>query len=136
MDRIMQASVAGAQTRREELRIARGNCRLVRRASGGVLGAVEGRVLMTVEGDAQDYWLEPGEALPFAPGERVWIGGWDEAVCCEVCTPCASWGERRALVLPGWLARWVAPWVERLAAGLAARTLKHPGRVRLRALRG
>lgn len=124
MDRIMQAGAAGTQARREELGIARGNCRLVRRASGGVLGVLEGRVLMTVEGDPQDYWLEPGEALPFAPGERVWIGGWDEAVRCELCTPSAFSGERYARVVLGWLAR------------LVARAPKRPAQVRMRALRG
>ncbi|CAM2178850.1 DUF2917 domain-containing protein [Paraburkholderia sacchari] len=124
MDRIMQAGAAGTQARREELRIARGNCRLVRRASGGVLGVHEGRVLMTVEGDPQDYWLEPGEALPFAPGERVWVGGWDEAVRCELCTSPALLGERCARVLLGWLARW------------AARAPKRFAHVRMRALRG
>ncbi|HKT98668.1 MAG TPA: DUF2917 domain-containing protein [Paraburkholderia sp.] len=124
----MQADEANTESRREELRIARGSCRLVRHVEGGVLAALEGRVLMTVEGDAQDYWLEAGEALPFAPGERVWVGGWDEAVRCEVRTPPAPWGETRALVLLGWLAR--------LSVGLPARLLKRPAPVRMRALRG
>ncbi|QBQ97068.1 DUF2917 domain-containing protein [Paraburkholderia pallida] len=124
MDRIMQAGEMRAQERCEELCIARGRCRLVRHAQGGLLGVLEGRVLMTVEGDAQDYWLEPGEALPFAPGERVWIGGWDEAVRCEVRTPASPWGEGRVLA-----------WLVGLAA-LAVRMVKRPARVRLRALRG
>ena len=124
MDRIMQAGEARIETKCEEIRIARGSCRLVRHVEGGVLGALEGRVLMTVEGDAQDYWLDPGEALPFAPGERVWVGGWDEAVRCEVRTPCAPWGEGRAFALLGWLA----------ALAARVRIAKRP--LRLRALRG
>jgi hypothetical protein len=124
MDRIMQADATKMAERREALRIARGTCRLVRHVEGGVLGVLEGRVLMTVEGDAQDYWLEPGEALPFAPGERVWVGGWDEAVRCELCTPQASWGKARGLALLRW------------CAAVVPRSAKRPARVRLRALRG
>ncbi|WP_322033671.1 DUF2917 domain-containing protein [Paraburkholderia sp. J76] len=59
-------------------------CRTIRLAQGGVVAALEGRVWMTVEGDAGDYWLEPGEAIPLAPGERARIGGWREAVRFEV----------------------------------------------------
>lgn len=124
MDRIMQADATKMAATREELWIARGTCRLVRHVEGGVVGVLEGRVLMTVEGDAQDYWLEPGDALPFAPGERAWVGGWDEAVRCELCTPRASWGKARVLALLRWCAAVVPRCAERHA------------RVRLRALRG
>jgi hypothetical protein len=82
---------------------------------------------MTVEGDAADYWLEPGEALPFAPGERVWIGGWNEAVCCEVLTTATRGSAWSTLVL------W-ALWAQ--LARLAARGFKRPVRARMRALRG
>jgi hypothetical protein len=103
----------------ERLVVEKRACRLVRRAQGGVIGVLEGRVLMTVEGDAQDYWLEPGEALPFAPGERVWIGGWDEAVCCEVSVPQAP---ETVWLMQCW----------RLAASL----LRRPAPARLRVQRG
>ena len=59
-------------------------CRTIRVAQGGVVMALEGRVWMTVEGDAEDYWLEPGEALPLAPGERARISGWRQGVRFEV----------------------------------------------------
>ncbi|WP_321912584.1 MULTISPECIES: DUF2917 domain-containing protein [unclassified Paraburkholderia] len=59
-------------------------CRTIRAAQGGVVMALEGRVWMTVEGDTEDYWLEPGEALPLAPGERARISGWREGVRFEV----------------------------------------------------
>lgn len=59
-------------------------CRTIRVAQGGVVMALEGRVWMTVDGDAGDYWLEPGEALPLAPGERARISGWREGVRFEV----------------------------------------------------
>ncbi|WP_233863837.1 DUF2917 domain-containing protein [Paraburkholderia adhaesiva] len=65
------------------MNIARGTCRTWRAAHGGWLGARVGLVWITVEGDPEDYWLAPGEALPVARGERVRIGGWDEAVICE-----------------------------------------------------
>ncbi|MBN3855523.1 DUF2917 domain-containing protein [Paraburkholderia sp. Ac-20340] len=115
MERLTRADEAKV----ERLDVARRACRLVRRAQGGVIGVLEGRVLMTVEGDAQDYWLEPGEALPFAPGERVWIGGWDEAVSCEVSVPMAP--------ELAWLR-----WCQRLAASV----LRRPARARLRVQRG
>ncbi|WP_321942801.1 DUF2917 domain-containing protein [Paraburkholderia tropica] len=113
----------------ETFEVPRGACRRVRREQGGVLGVLEGRVLMTVEGDAQDFWLEPGEALPFAPGERVWIGGWDEAVRCEVLTgvstPVSVSGN-------GVLMRWwaAARWLARLGG------LRPVRRPRLGAQRG
>ncbi|WP_233882334.1 DUF2917 domain-containing protein [Paraburkholderia flagellata] len=59
-------------------------CHTIRVGQGGVVMALEGRVWMTVEGDAEDYWLEPGEALPLAPGERARISGWREGVRFEV----------------------------------------------------
>lgn len=110
----------------ETVEVPRGACRRVRRAQGGVLGVLEGRVLMTVEGDAQDFWLEPGEALPFAPGERVWIGGWDEAVRCEVLTgvstPVSVSGD-------GPLARWRAAvrWLARLGGLRPVRRSRRSG---------
>lgn len=61
-----------------------GACRAIHVARGGVVMALEGRVWMTVEGDAEDYWLQPGEALPLAPGERARISGWREGVRFEV----------------------------------------------------
>ncbi len=136
MDRIMQADKTDTEARREELRIARGRCRLVRHVDGGVLGVLEGRVLMTVEGDAEDYWLDPGDVLPFAPGERVWVGGWDEAVRCELRTPPALWGEGRVVVLLGWLARLAMRLSMRSSVRLPARLLKRPAQARMRALRG
>ncbi|WP_322046221.1 DUF2917 domain-containing protein [Paraburkholderia sp. J67] len=110
-------------TQEQEIGVPRGACRRLRRAQGGVVRVLEGRVLMTVEGDAQDYWLAPGEALPFAPGERVWIGGWDEAVRCAVSVPQAPWSDSRLLAWRAWLARW------------AAALLRRPARMRMR-LRG
>jgi len=65
------------------LNIAQGACSTWRAARGGWLGACAGHAWVTVEGDPEDYWLAPGEALPVAPGERVRVGGWNEAVSCE-----------------------------------------------------
>ncbi|WP_310631798.1 DUF2917 domain-containing protein [Paraburkholderia sp.] len=104
----MDRAINGVEARREStetLDVPRGACRRVRCAQGGVVGVLEGRVLLTVEGDAQDYWLAPGEALPFAPGERVWIGGWDEAVRCEVRSERLGPGSGGGVAR---LARWTA----------------------------
>lgn len=57
---------------------------------------------MTAEGDAEDYWLEPGEVLLLASGERAHIGGWREAVRCEVEPPVQP-RERRFARLHAWL---------------------------------
>jgi hypothetical protein len=127
MDRIKQMCKARTGDVREALRVPRGSCRLVRCAQSGVVEVIDGRVLMTVEGDAADYWLEPGEALPFAPGERVWIGGWNEAVCCEVRTTAPRLG-----VWSAWSTPALRAWLARLAARLG----KRPARARMRALRG
>ena len=66
------------------LEAARGACVRVRAARWSVLTVRSGYAWITVERDAADYWLAPGEAVPLAAGERVWIGGWDDAVCCEL----------------------------------------------------
>jgi hypothetical protein len=66
------------------LTVERGACRRVRVMQQAALTIRSGRAWVTVERDAADYWLAPGEALPVAAGERVWIGGWNEAVCCEL----------------------------------------------------
>jgi hypothetical protein len=73
--------------------LARDGCRTIRAPEGCIVTALEGRVWMTVEGDADDYWLEPGEALPLAPGERARISGWRESVCYEVqpLAPVHTW---------------------------------------------
>ncbi|TDV06280.1 DUF2917 domain-containing protein [Paraburkholderia caballeronis] len=74
----------GETASRDVLMVGRGACRGVRVARGTVLTVRTGRVWVTVERDAADYWLFPGDALPLAAGERVWIGGWDEPVCCAL----------------------------------------------------
>jgi hypothetical protein len=66
------------------LTLGRGACGGVRVARASVLTVRSGRAWVTIERDAADYWLAPGEAVPLAAGERVWIGGWDDAVCCEL----------------------------------------------------
>ena len=79
----MRAGTAEARA----LWVARDACRTIRPAQGCIVMALEGRVWLTVEGDGEDYWLEPGERLPLAPGERARIGGWREAVRFEVQPP-------------------------------------------------
>ena len=85
------------------LAVGRGACRGVRVAQAGVLTVRVGCVWLTVERDAADYWLAPGDALPLAAGERAWVGGWDRAVCCEVvpvgragCDARSAFGARAA----------------------------------------
>lgn len=81
-------------------------CRTIRVTQGGVVTPLQGRVWMTVEGDAGDYWLEPGEALPLAPGERARISGWREAVRVEVrceAEPLAQPRKWRFARLRAWL---------------------------------
>ncbi|MEM5311860.1 DUF2917 domain-containing protein [Paraburkholderia sp. JHI869] len=81
-----------------------GACHTIRLAQGGVVVALEGRVWMTVEGDAEDYWLEPGEALPLAPGERARVSGWREAVRFELRSePLAQPPEWRFARLRAWM---------------------------------
>lgn len=80
----MNAAAKNATAERvTTLNIAQGECSTWRAAHGGWLGACVGHAWVTVEGDPEDYWLAPGEALPVAPGERLRVGGWDEAVSCE-----------------------------------------------------
>jgi hypothetical protein len=114
------------------LKIVRGMCRTLRATHGGWLSVCAGRPWVTVEGDPEDYWLAPGEALPVAPGERVWIGGWDEAVVCEWCAPLAAeYGplEPQPLdALRAWLGRQassVALWPRRTRIG-ALRAIRTP----------
>lgn len=112
------------------LNIARGTCRTLRAARGGWLSARAGRAWVTVEGDPEDYWLAPGEALPVAAGERVCIGGWGEAVVCEWCAllaeESAPLAERPRLwdALRVWFGRH------------ASRVARWPRRTRIGALRG
>jgi hypothetical protein len=113
------------------LSIARGTCRTLRATQGGWVSVRAGRAWVTVQGDPEDYWLAPGEALPVAPGERVCIGGWDEAVLCE-------WGPLDAMesVKSAPLASqpWAAlrTWLGRYAS----RVVLWPHRTRTGALRG
>lgn len=79
------------------LAVAGGACRGIRVAHGVVLTVRAGHAWVTVERDAADYWLAPGDALPLAPGERAWIGGWDGAVCCELAALAQPEPRERAL---------------------------------------
>jgi hypothetical protein len=92
--------------------VASGACRTIRSVQSCIVTAREGRVWMTIEGDGEDYWLEPGEALPLAPGERARIGGWREAVRFEV----------QPMVQPH------AWHFGRLGAWLRVRLVRHAGR--------
>ncbi|WP_185218865.1 DUF2917 domain-containing protein [Paraburkholderia dinghuensis] len=116
------------------MNIARGTCRTWRATRGGWLGARAGLVWVTVEGDSEDYWLAPGEALPVARGERVRIGGWDEDVIC-------AWHSLHAgevvLQAPQAAQSQRQPWAAlRVWLGRRASRLAHgSGRTRLGALR-
>jgi len=79
-----ESAMSGKRADGRVLAVGRGACRGVRVAQAGVLTVRVGCVWLTVERDAADYWLAPGDALPLAAGERAWIGGWDDAVCCEL----------------------------------------------------
>lgn len=39
-----------------------------------VVEVAQGTLWLTVEGDAEDYWLEPGFAFLLPAGVRAWIG--------------------------------------------------------------
>ncbi len=39
-----------------------------------IVEAAHGSIWLTIEGDAQDYWLEPGESFLLPAGVRAWIG--------------------------------------------------------------
>jgi len=116
----MRAGTRGGTAGTLALWVARDACRTIRPAQGCIVMALEGRVWMTVEGDGEDYWLEPGEGLPLAPGERARIGGWREAVRFEV-QPLASPPDWRFARLCVWVRSRLARRTSRRLAGARAR---------------
>ncbi|CAB3786075.1 DUF2917 domain-containing protein [Pararobbsia alpina] len=42
-------------------------------AQDATLCAVSGAIWLTVEGEADDVWLEPGEHIDLRAGKRVWL---------------------------------------------------------------
>lgn len=48
----------------------------------GQLRAREGRIWLTREGDARDYWLEAGAAVPVAAGDVLWASVEGETRAC------------------------------------------------------
>ncbi|WER46264.1 DUF2917 domain-containing protein [Cupriavidus sp. WKF15] len=47
----------------------------LRAGYGQNVKVTEGRVWITMEGCAADFWLQPGEVLALAEGERYWLSG-------------------------------------------------------------
>ncbi|HTH74409.1 MAG TPA: DUF2917 domain-containing protein [Trinickia sp.] len=39
-----------------------------------IVEAAHGTLWLTIEGDAEDYWLEPGQTFLLPAGARAWIG--------------------------------------------------------------
>ncbi len=39
-----------------------------------IVEAEHGALWLTIEGDAQDYWLEPGQSFLLPAGVRAWLG--------------------------------------------------------------
>lgn len=39
-----------------------------------IVEAARGTLWLTIEGDAEDYWLEPGQSFFLPAGVRAWIG--------------------------------------------------------------
>jgi len=125
-----ETTMSGETADRRELAIGRGACRGVRAAQATELTVSEGRAWITVERDAADYWLEPGDALPLAAGERAWIGGWDAAVRCEIA-PLAGPVTRPPIAAFGACLRRCAAWTRALLACVAAlRTVMFGGGAR------
>jgi len=103
IDNSVEKTMSGDTADTWVLEAARGACVRVRAARWSVLTVRSGYAWITVERDAADYWLAPGDALPLAAGERAWVGGWDRAVCCEVvpvgragCDARSAFGARAA----------------------------------------
>jgi hypothetical protein len=115
----MRAGTAGAPAQS----VARNACRTIRAPQGCIVTALEGRVWMTVAGDGGDYWLEPGEALPLAPGEWARISGWREAVRFEV-QPLAPLHEWRLARMRTWIRARLARRGPESLAGTRARAVK------------
>lgn len=88
------------------LEVGRGACRGVRATRSIVLTVRAGHAWVTVERDTADYWLAPGDALPLAAGERVWVSGWDGAVRCELA-PLAQPEDGGLAALRAWTMRWI-----------------------------
>jgi hypothetical protein len=61
-----------------------GASRALRVAYDSFLIVRAGGVWLTLEGDAADYWLAPGDRFPLFAGVAAWIGGWKETVRCEL----------------------------------------------------
>jgi hypothetical protein len=63
------------------------------------------RVWLTRIFSPYDYWMQPGDVVRVARGERIWLGT-DSSVPAEV-TLTSEYGERRRL-----FSRWSARWLE------------------------
>lgn len=50
-----------------------GVCVAHRNRSGSRIAVAAGTLWLTLEGEAVDHWLRPGDNLEVAPGQRIWL---------------------------------------------------------------
>jgi quercetin dioxygenase-like cupin family protein len=86
------------------------------RAARPLVVEVEHGVLwLTIEGDAEDYWLDAGQSFLLPAGAKAWIGagrgdvrltvtsaGSLAALCRNAALACPQLGSGRARLAPSW----------------------------------
>ncbi|MGN6667776.1 MAG: DUF2917 domain-containing protein [Trinickia sp.] len=67
-----------------------------------VVEVAHGALWLTIEGDAEDYWLEPGQSFLLPAGARAWIGSGrgDVRLAVTSAVPRADAADKAALARP------------------------------------
>jgi quercetin dioxygenase-like cupin family protein len=78
-------------------------------ARPGVLTVTEGQVWLTLEGDAEDYWLAPGAPFALPQGARVWVSAGRDGARFSLAFASTGAGvpARAAAAVRGRIPRWL-----------------------------
>lgn len=71
------------------------------------LRVLRGQIWMTVEGEADDHWLNAGDAIELKPYSTIWVSGACEGSRFSLASESAS-ARSLAALIHAWLARCAA----------------------------
>ncbi|RDK04502.1 DUF2917 domain-containing protein [Paraburkholderia lacunae] len=78
-------------------------------AHSSIFKVISGEIWLTVEGDAEDYWLGAGESFELPRGAVAWVSSGEAGARFALASGSERSAAMPARTLPGW--NWLPRWL-------------------------
>ncbi|WP_277186460.1 DUF2917 domain-containing protein [Caballeronia sp. BR00000012568055] len=69
------------------------------------LHVLRGQIWLTIEGEADDHWLDAGASVELQPFTTIWVSGAQDAIRFSLASTSTTYARTFSDMLRGWFAR-------------------------------